>query len=194
MGLPTPFRPPAARLFQLFIPGSGWSPSPLFLDCRVSQVPSRSFGARCLLPPRRALLSVSASFFSGGSGFVLYGGLTTLIATSRGRFEFACATAHTFVFRGFGSATCAVARSVDYMSLMLLYMANSFHLARTPKLRLAHHKRHPLRATPIYSVLTLSWLRFALKMLPSFAFDPLFARDRALRHQVQNFCHQIKLT
>jgi hypothetical protein len=30
-----------------------------------------------------------------------------------------------------------VGRSVDYMSLMLFYMANSFHLARTPKLSLA---------------------------------------------------------
>jgi len=29
------------------------------------------------------------------------------------------------------------------MSLMLFYMANSFHLARTPKLRLAHLKRLP---------------------------------------------------
>jgi hypothetical protein len=34
-----------------------------------------------------------------------------------------------------------VGRSVDYMSLMLFYMANSFHLARTPKLSLAHLKR-----------------------------------------------------
>jgi hypothetical protein len=29
----------------------------------------------------------------------------------------------------------------------------------------------PLRATPIYSVSTLSWLRSALKRLPSFALD-----------------------
>jgi hypothetical protein len=36
-----------------------------------------------------------------------------------------------------------VARSVDYMSLMLFYMADSFHSARTPKLRLAHLKRLP---------------------------------------------------
>jgi hypothetical protein len=33
------------------------------------------------------------------------------------------------------------------------------------------HKRYPLRATPIYSVSTLSWLRSALKRLPSFALD-----------------------
>ena len=33
------------------------------------------------------------------------------------------------------------------------------------------HKRCPLRATPIYSVSTLSWLRSALKKLPSFALD-----------------------
>jgi hypothetical protein len=33
------------------------------------------------------------------------------------------------------------------------------------------HKRCPLRATPIYSVSTLSWLRSALKRLPSFALD-----------------------
>ncbi len=56
-------------------------------------------------------------------------------------FEFAFATARTFVFRGFEATARAVLRSVDYMSLMLFYMANSFHLARTPKLRLAHLKR-----------------------------------------------------
>src|ERR1700676_712411 len=33
------------------------------------------------------------------------------------------------------------------------------------------HKRCPLRATPIYSVSTLSWLRSALKRLPSLALD-----------------------
>ena len=43
--------------------------------------------------------------------------------------------------RGFESTACTVARSVDYMSLMLFYMADSFHSARTPKLRLAHLKR-----------------------------------------------------
>ena len=56
-------------------------------------------------------------------------------------FEFAFATARTFVFRGFEATARAVLRSVDYMSLMLFYMANSFHLARTPKLRLAHLKQ-----------------------------------------------------
>ncbi len=40
-------------------------------------------------------------------------------------------------------------RSVDYMSLMLFYMATSFHLARTPTLRLAHLKRPcPLDLNP----------------------------------------------
>jgi pimeloyl-ACP methyl ester carboxylesterase len=43
-------------------------------------------------------------------------------------FEFAFATARTFVFRGFEATARAVLRSVDYMSLMLFYMANSFHL------------------------------------------------------------------
>jgi hypothetical protein len=39
-----------------------------------------------------------ASFFSGGAGFVLQGGLTTLIAASRGRNEFAFANgSHPFV-------------------------------------------------------------------------------------------------
>jgi len=62
-----------------------------------------------------------------------------------------------FTFRGrfrvrfrYGSHLClprlraiahAVTRSVGYMSLILFYMANSFHLARTPRLLLAHHKR-----------------------------------------------------
>jgi len=32
-----------------------------------------------------------------------------------GRFEFAFATARTFVFRGLGATACAVPRSVDYM-------------------------------------------------------------------------------
>src|SRR6202022_753004 len=43
--------------------------------------------------------------------------------------------------RGFESTAYTTARSVDYMSLMLFYMADSFHSARTPKLRLAHLKR-----------------------------------------------------
>ena len=62
-----------------------------------------------------------------------------------------------FTFRGrfrvrfrYGSHLClprlratahAVTRSVGYTSLILFYMANSFHLARTPRLLLAHHKR-----------------------------------------------------
>jgi hypothetical protein len=62
-----------------------------------------------------------------------------------------------FTFRGrfrvrfrYGSHLClprlraiahALTRSVGYMSLILFYMANSFHLARTPRLLLAHHKR-----------------------------------------------------
>jgi hypothetical protein len=48
------------------------------------------------------------------------------------------------------------------------------------------HKRCPLRATPIYSVSTLSWLHSALKRLPSFALDSWFARDLAPGHQTQN--------
>ena len=69
-------------------------------------------------------------------------------------FEFAFATARTFVFRGFEATARAVLRSVDYMSLMLFYMANSFHLARTPKLRLAHHKRPapPPAAGPLHLI------------------------------------------
>ena len=65
--LPTPCYPPVPVIYS----GSGWSPLPMILDCRASQVPRRSFGARCLLPPRRVHPSVSALFFSGGSGFVL---------------------------------------------------------------------------------------------------------------------------
>jgi hypothetical protein len=44
-----------------------------FTDSRTSGPPKFLvvFGARCLLPARRVLLSVSASFFPGGSGFVL---------------------------------------------------------------------------------------------------------------------------
>jgi hypothetical protein len=59
----------------------------------------------------------------------------------RGRSEFAFATARTFAFRGSDATAHAVTRSVGYMSLILFYMANSFHLARTPRLLLAHHKR-----------------------------------------------------
>jgi len=87
--------------------------------------------------------------------------LTTLIATSRGRFEFAFATARTFVFRGFEAAARAVLRSVDYMSLMLLYMANSFLLARTPKLRLAHPKRRLPTGYPPFIPFCSLELRYA---------------------------------
>ena len=55
--------------------------------------------------------------------------------------EFAFATARTFASRGSGVIAHAVIRSVGYMSLILFYMANSFLLARTPRLLLAHHKR-----------------------------------------------------
>ena len=94
-----------------------------------------------------------------------------------------------FTFRGrfrvrfrYGSHLClprlraiahAVTRSVGYMSLILFYMANSFHLARTPRLLLAHHKRCPLRAAPIYSVLALS-----RRMLRTTAVTVFFAFDR----------------
>src|ERR1700732_1029893 len=46
----------------------------------------------------------------------------------------------------------------------------SQHYAPPVQVRI-RHKRFPLRATPIYSVSTLSWLRSALKRLPSFALD-----------------------
>src|SRR5271165_7050481 len=48
--------------------------------------------------------------------------------------------------------------------------ASHEHYAPPVQVRI-RHKRCPLRATPIYSVSTLSWLRSALKRLPSFALD-----------------------
>src|SRR5208283_574496 len=48
--------------------------------------------------------------------------------------------------------------------------ASHEHYALPVQVRI-RHKRCPLRATPIYSVSTLSWLRSALKRLPSFALD-----------------------
>ena len=133
---------PSTRSSYLF-PAQAGAHFPCFLDCRASQVPGRSFGTRCLLPPRRVHLGVSVSFFPGGSGFILYGSLTTLDLPFEAVSEFAFATARTFAFRGSGAIAHAVARSVGYMSLILFYMANSFHLARTPRLHLARHKRHP---------------------------------------------------
>jgi hypothetical protein len=62
--------------------------------------------------------------------------------------------------------------------------ASHEHYAPPVQVRI-RHKRCPLRATPIYSVSTLSWLRSALKRLPSFALEFLFARDLALRPQTQ---------
>src|SRR5215510_674351 len=72
---------------------------PYLLDFRVSQVPGHSFGTRRLLPPRRVHLGVSVSFFPGGSGFILYGSLTTLDLPFEAVSEFAFATARTFAFR-----------------------------------------------------------------------------------------------
>ena len=48
--------------------------------------------------------------------------------------------------------------------------ASHEHYAPPVQVRI-RHKRCPLRATPIYSVSILSWLRSALKRLPSFALD-----------------------
>jgi hypothetical protein len=48
--------------------------------------------------------------------------------------------------------------------------ASHEHFAAPVQVRI-RHKRCPLRATPIYSVSTLSWLRSAPKRLPSFALD-----------------------
>jgi hypothetical protein len=48
--------------------------------------------------------------------------------------------------------------------------ASHEHYAPPVQVRI-RHKRCPLRATPIYFVSTLSWLRSALKRLPSFALD-----------------------
>ena len=135
---------PSTRSSYLFLAQAG-AHFPCFLDCRASQVPGRSFGTRCLLPPRRVHLGVSVSFFPSDSGFILYGSLTTLVLPFEAVSEFAFATARTFASRGSGAIAYAVARSVGYMSLILFYMANSFHLARTPRLLLAHHKRHPSR-------------------------------------------------
>jgi hypothetical protein len=101
-----------------------------------------------------------------------------------------------FTFRGrfrvrfrYGSHLClprlrpiahAVVRSVGYMSLILFYMANSFHLARTPRFLLAHHKRHPSRlrrAPAFYSVSLLSRLRSALEEVTAFCVRQRLARS-----------------
>lgn len=63
--------------------------------------------------------------------------------------------------RGFGSTAYTATRSVDYMSLMLFYMADSFHSARTPKLRLAHHKQTTSRAARAPSIYSVCLLTFA---------------------------------
>ena len=88
-------------------------------------------------------MGVSVSFFPSDPGFILYGSLTTLDLPFEAVSEFAFATARTFASRGSDAIAHALARSVGYMSLILFYMANSFHLARTPRLLLAHHKRLP---------------------------------------------------
>src|SRR5215469_10065620 len=69
--LPTPCRPPHPVIYsRVWLELASWLPV-----VRASQVPSRSFGARCLLPPRRVFLSVSTSFFSGGAGFIRLWGI-----------------------------------------------------------------------------------------------------------------------
>ena len=79
-------------------------------------------------------MGVSVSFFPSGSGFILYGSLTTLDLPFEAVPEFAFATARTFASQGSDAIAHAVTRSVGYMSLILFYMANSFHLARgSPK-------------------------------------------------------------
>src|SRR5271165_4943672 len=55
-------------------------------------------------------------------------------------------------------------------------LASPKHYAPPVQVRI-RHKRRPLRATPIYSVSILSWLRSALKRLPSFALDSQMLLD-----------------
>jgi hypothetical protein len=51
------------------------------------------------------------------------------------------------------------------------------------------HKRCPLRATPIYSVSTLSWLGSALKRLPSFALDSCSLATSLPGIKRKTYCH-----
>jgi hypothetical protein len=115
---------------------------------RASQVPSRSFGTRCLLPPRRVHLSVCSIILLRQCWFrPLWGIDHSHCCLSRPISSSLSLRLAPLSRRGFGSTAYTAARSVDYMFLMLFYMADSFHSARTPKLRLAHLKQIPPNAS-----------------------------------------------
>jgi hypothetical protein len=90
--------------------------------------------------------------------------------TFRGRFRVRFRYGSHFCLPRLRAIAHAVTRSVGYMSLILFYMANSFHLARTPRLLFSHHKRHPSRkrAPAIYSVARLSQFRGELGRVADF--------------------------
>jgi hypothetical protein len=115
---------------------------------RVSQVPGCSFRARRPTLPRKVLLELSVIFSLSGVGF--------LSVEDLGHF-------HLFSFRGFhtpGSLSLRLtlshprgsSRPVSHSTalaascLMTLYMANSFYLARTTKLRLTLRRQARLRS------------------------------------------------
>jgi hypothetical protein len=149
-----PLRLPAGHRNRLFIPGLGRGQLP---DPRPAGPPKflgvLSVRAVSFHPGESAWAS-SASCFPGGAGFILYGGLTTLGFPFRGRFRVRLRYGSHLCLPRLRALAHAGTRSVGYMSLMLFYMANSFHLARAPRLLLAHHKQAAPRQAadpPIYS-------------------------------------------
>jgi hypothetical protein len=125
-------RPPSASFFSAFTRAS---------LVRCSQVPGRSFGTRRLLSPRRVRLGVFSIIRPERYWF------HPLWGPDHSRFSLSRPISSSLALRlaPLPSEASSPRSRGDPLGRLhvfdALYMANSFHLARTPRLLLAHHKR-----------------------------------------------------